>query len=215
MHLLLCAATELEIQPTINFIKEEKIQNVEVLITGVGMTTTVYTLTKSILNKKPDFILQAGVAGCLDKNLPLTKIVLVENENIGDLGVLENGSFKTLFDLNLVQKDFFPWKNGKLCNNIDFLKLYNLKIADGVTVNEISTDAERIKYYRDRLNASIESMEGAALHFVALQEKIPFLQIRSISNFVGERDKSKWMMKEAIATLNYELKKILFKLLNK
>ena len=48
-------------------------------------------------------------------------------------------------------------------------------------------------------------MEGAALHYVCLMEKIPFLQIRSISNYVGERNKRNWNMKEAIANLNKKL----------
>ena len=47
-------------------------------------------------------------------------------------------------------------------------------------------------------------MEGAAFHYVCLQENIPFVQLRAISNFVGERDKSKWLMKEAIENLNRE-----------
>ena len=51
-------------------------------------------------------------------------------------------------------------------------------------------------------------MEGAAFHYVCLQQKIKFLQLRSISNRVGERDKTKWAMKEAIANLNIELKKL-------
>jgi futalosine hydrolase len=86
--------------------------------------------------------------------------------------------------------------------------------VDGVTVNEISTDSTRIDYYRNQLNASVESMEGAAVHYVALQESIPFLQMRSLSNFVGERDKSKWVMDIAIANLNIELERTLTKLLN-
>lgn len=179
------------------------------------MMATTYSLTKSVLKRRPDFILQAGVAGCLDKQLPLTKVVIVKNENIGDLGVEENGSFKTLPDLNLINKNSFPWKEGKLSNTIDALKSTGLAIVDGVTVNEISTNTERIAYYREQLNASIESMEGAALHYVALQEKISFLQMRSLSNFVGERDKSKWVMDVAIANLNIELIKILTKLLNR
>ena len=54
-------------------------------------------------------------------------------------------------------------------------------------------------------------MEGAALHYVCLSEKIPFLQLRSVSNYVGERDKNKWAVREAIANLNIELQKILIK----
>jgi futalosine hydrolase len=215
MQLLLCASTEFEIKPTIEFIRQENIHEIEILITGVGMMATTYALTKTVLSKRPDFILQAGVAGCLNKNLPLTKIVIVENENIGDLGVEENGAFKTLFDLKLLDSNLLPWKNGKLSNSIETLKSTGLTIVDGVTVNEISTNKERIEYYREQLNASVESMEGVALHYVALQEEIPFLQMRSLSNFAGERDKSKWVMDIAIANLNIELIRILTKFLNR
>jgi futalosine hydrolase len=52
-------------------------------------------------------------------------------------------------------------------------------------------------------------MEGAALHYICLQQKIKFLQLRSISNTVGERDKQKWEMKKATTNLNMELKKII------
>jgi futalosine hydrolase len=215
MQLLLCASTEFEIKPTIDFIEQQNIGNVDILITGVGMMATTYSLTRAIFNKRPDFIFQAGVAGCLDLSLPLTKIVLVENEHIGDLGVEESGAFKTLFDLRLLNRNSIPWTDGKLSNNVEALKATGLTIVDGVTVNEISTNKERIAYYRNELKASVESMEGAALHYVALQEKIPFLQMRSLSNFVGERDKSKWVMDVAIANLNIELNRIVTKFLNR
>jgi futalosine hydrolase len=48
-------------------------------------------------------------------------------------------------------------------------------------------------------------MEGGGLHYVCLQEKIPFLQLRSISNDIGERDKTKWDIRTAIANLNARL----------
>ena len=85
---------------------------------------------------------------------------------------------------------------------------------DGVTINEITTDKARSAFYRNNLNAEIETMEGAALHYVCLSEKVPFLQLRSASNYVGERDKSKWALHEAIANLNIELQRLLVKHLN-
>lgn len=209
MQLLLSASTDFEIRPAIDLIREKNIRNIDILITGVGMMAATYSLTRAVLAKRPDFIIQAGVAGCLDRTLPLTKIVLVANEQIGDLGVEETGAFRTLFDLGLLGKDSYPWTGGKLCNQVEALKSRGLTVVDGVTVNEISTSSRRIAYYRDTLQASVESMEGAALHYVALQEKIPFLQLRSLSNFAGERDKSKWMMAESIASLNRELERIL------
>ena len=81
-------------------------------------------------------------------------------------------------------------------------------MARGITVNKITDDKIQIKRFLEKFGADIESMEGAAFHYVCLQEKINFLQLRSISNIAGERDKTKWKMKEAISNLNIELKKL-------
>jgi futalosine hydrolase len=214
MQLLLCASTEFEIRPVIDFIDTQNTSSITVLITGVGMMATTYSLTRAIYSHRPDFIIQAGVGGCLDKRLPLSKVVFVENESLGDVGVEENGIFKNLFDLRLLDRNTFPWRDGKLSNDVERLRSTGLTIVDAVTVNEITTNGDRIDHYRKQLNASVESMEGAALHFIALLENIPFLQMRSLSNFVGERDKSKWVMDIAIANLNIELERTLSKLLN-
>jgi futalosine hydrolase len=210
MQLLICAATEMEIRPTMELVAD--MPEVEVLITGVGLTAATYALTKAVYTKRPDFILQAGVAGCLDLSLPLTKIVLVEHETIGDLGVEEGGKFRSVADLKLQNADAFPWRGGKLSNDVALLRQTGLTLVSGVTVNEVSTRADRIAYYRDQLGAQIETMEGAALHYVGLLEKLPFLQLRSLSNFAGERDKTKWVMDMAVTTLNIELQRILSKM---
>jgi len=55
-------------------------------------------------------------------------------------------------------------------------------------------------------------MEGAAFFYVCLQEKAPFIQIRSISNYVGEQDKSKWEISLAVKNLNNVLLDILAEL---
>jgi futalosine hydrolase len=212
MPLLICAATEFEILPTISFLKEKKINNAEVLITGIGLMESTYRITKAVLSKRPDFIIQAGIAGCLDEALPLTSIVLVKSEMIGDLGVLESGIFKSVFDMKLADKNTEPYKNGLLTNNLGPLEQSGLTIVNGVTVNEITTDKQRICTYK-KAGAQVESMEGAAIHYVGLMEHIPFLQIRSLSNFAGERDKSKWVIKEAIWHLNLELEKLFSKFL--
>ena len=212
MRILLCAATEMEIAPTLQALSLQSTMQVELLITGVGLTAATYALTKEISNDRPDFVVQAGVAGTLEANRPLAQVVAVKSEYIGDLGVRENGNFRSPFDLKLLGTDTLPWQQGRLKNTNAFLTISNLPVVDGVTVNQISTAEDTIAYYRNELNVQVESMEGAALHYVALQEKIPFLQIRSLSNFIGERDKTKWQMKEAIASLNRELQRILLNL---
>jgi futalosine hydrolase len=201
----------MEIAPTLQVLSLKEDHTVDILITGVGLTACTYALTKEVATKRPEAIILGGVAGTLVSDQPLAQVVAVKQESIGDLGVKED-TFLSLFDLKLLGTQTPPWQNGRLTNHSELLQTAGLPVVDGVTVNEITTAQDRIAYYRDTLQAQIESMEGAALHYVALMEKIPFLQVRSLSNFIGERDKSKWMMKESIAKLNHALQHILTKL---
>lgn len=82
------------------------------------------------------------------------------------------------------------------------------------TVEEITTDPKQIQLYKDKYQAQIESMEGAPFHYCCLEQNIPFIQIRSISNYVGERDKPKWNFKDSIAHLNQALEQLLENIVN-
>ena len=124
----------------------------------------------------------------------------------------KNENFLSLFDVKLLGRDTLPWQNGKLVNESGLLQTAGLTMVEGVTVNEITTREDRIHYYRNNLQVQVESMEGAALHYVALLEKIPFLQLRSLSNFIGERNKEKWQLQEAITHLNQTLQHFLTQL---
>jgi futalosine hydrolase len=175
---------------------------------GIGMLAASFALTKLALEDKPDLIIQVGIAGTFDSNLLLGSVVAIHEETIGDLGVEEDGKWKDLFDLKLEKSSYHPFEKRKLPNQ--WLTKYNLlglKEVSGITVNEISTNPERIQKLVKKYNPGIESMEGAALHYVARETNIPFIQIRAISNYIGERDKSNWQMKLAIDNLNQTLLK--------
>ena len=214
MICLLVAATVTEISPFLEYYRDTKNQlhdnlQVDVLITGVGLVASTYSITKQLQIRRPDIIIQAGIAGCFDKNIALGSVVVVKQEAIGDQGVIESGKMKTLFDLGLVEKDQFPFSKGWLINKSEYLKKVKLKKVKGITINEITTSKQKIGFYQDSFDPVIESMEGAALHYVCLLEKIPFLQIRSISNYIGERNKKKWNIKDSVNNLNKELIRLL------
>ena len=216
MRILLCAATQLELKPTLAFLEEKGLQQkVEVLITGVGLVAATYSLTKRLTRGYPQLILQAGVAGALKEELALGQVVVVGSETIGDEGVAESGTFRSLFQLKLAGADQPPFRQGRLVNeSITEGTHVGLPVVSGVSVNQISTDGAQIDYYRDHLGADIETMEGAALHYVAGMERVPYLQLRAISNYIGERNKSHWRLKEAVDALNRETQMILIKLLD-
>jgi futalosine hydrolase len=208
MQLLLVAATEMEIAPLLG-------QNIsaDFLITGVGSPASIYKLVKALQQKQYDLVIQAGIAGTFSGADTLGETVLVEKDLFGDLGILENKQLNTLFDAGLARIDEFPWQNGWLPNSNEVLHHSRLRKVRAVTVNTVSDDLHLAGLYIQKYNAEIETMEGAALHYVCLRENIPFLQIRSLSNLVGERDKSKWEMKKAIQHLNEELGSLLKQIL--
>jgi futalosine hydrolase len=71
----------------------------------------------------------------------------------------------------------------------------------GATVQCVTGTQARCKEIVDMYNPQIESMEGAGVYYAALMEKVPFFELRTVSNAVGERDTSKWESKAALDTL--------------
>lgn len=203
MKILVVAATQMEIAP---FIEEKN--EIETLICGVGIPLTVYHLTKKLLEEKYDLVIQAGIAGAFSKEVKKADVVAVEVDAFADIGAEENKEFKTVFELGFGNTNEFPFTNGGLTNNSKFLSEVPLTKVKAVTINKISDEKKQSRQLRKKFNADIESMEGAAFHYVCLQQKVPFLQIRAISNKVGERDKTKWKIKEAVEHLNLELIKL-------
>jgi futalosine hydrolase len=214
MRLLVAAATVFELEQLQQFLEQQfektgthhySRNNLEVYIciTGIGVMQTTFHLMEAIAVFNPHFCLQAGIAGAFGRDLPLTELVIVQEETIGDLGVEDNGRFRDVFDIELMNAFERPFAGKKLINTFsDFPLKLNLPFVSGLTVNTVSGTAATISSREEHYDCAVESMEGAAFHYVCLQKKIPFLQVRSISNYVEPRDKSKWKIREAIERLN-------------
>lgn len=199
MKIVLATATEMEMIHFRDTAKESKVVELGYCITGVGLIATTFHLQKTILAIKPDLIIQVGLAGSFSTACKIGDAVAVKSEITADMGVFEKDGYKDIFDLGLENSDGFPYLKGQLINNDEaLLNGTGLESVNAVSVNEISTSTEKITLYASRYHASIETMEGAALHYVCLQHRTRFIQIRGISNYIGERDKSKWEIKKAM-----------------
>ena len=208
MQILVTAATEMEIA---SFVNESN--DIDVLITGVGVPDTMFHLAKRLHQVDYDIVIQAGICGSFFNN-DSDKCVLVKEDAFADIGVYENKNFYSVFDMGFSNADTFPYQNGFLKNENVLLDEINLQKVRGITVNSAGENIMQTAFLTEKFKPVIETMEGAALHYVCLQEQIPFLQLRAVSNLVGERDKSKWKMKEAVLELNSTLKNIVDELLS-
>ncbi|MGI8638131.1 MAG: futalosine hydrolase [Segetibacter sp.] len=208
MKVVITSATEketLQIKSTLNPLLTILKQRLDVSfhIIGVGIVSSCFSIAKLIFEQKPDLIIQAGIAGTFDNNMSLGKVVIVKDEIPGDTGVEENGGFNDLFDLNLQQENEFPFTEKRLRNCfLSDLNLLKLEEVTGITINEITTRQARIEELKAKYQPEIESMEGASLHYCCLQTSTPFIQVRAISNYIGERDKSKWRFRDAFDNLS-------------
>jgi len=214
MNILLTAATRKEIEPVIHYLSERiylrKNQRVDVLVTGVGVMDTTYSLARKFGQQKYTLAVQAGIAGTFHPIYAPGLVVAVKEDMVGDLGVMQGQHWQDLFDLGLARENTPPWIDRKLVNpHKELLGKLHLECVRGITVNQVSTSKSFIQGMKDKYMPVVESMEGAAFHYVCLKEGVPFIQLRGISNQVGERDRSKWKMNEAIDVLNKQLIKFL------
>ena len=195
MKLLVVVATQKELTSVyshFNLPKQDFIEtaNFDILITGVGMTATAFALGQR-LDKNYDLVLNAGIAGSFDKNIPLGDLVNVYQDIFAELGAEDNDNFLTIDDLGFGKNTFN--------SSYDTTNLIKVK---GITVNKVHGNAKSIEKIIKRFNPQIESMEGAAVFYACAQLNIPCLQIRSISNYVTPRAKETWEIGLAITNLN-------------
>ncbi len=204
MEILLVAATRQEIA---RFVTENPM--IEYLFTGVGVPATIYQLQKRLHAKKYDLVIQAGIAGTYTEDIDIGAVTLVVQDSFGDLGMEENQEFTSIFDSGFSDPNAFPFSKGWLVNRDHWFHRLNLPLVTGVTVNKVTDSPLQKKQIQQHFDPDIETMEGAACHFVCLQEHIPFLQVRSISNEAGVRDKKLWDFKGSIENLRTALDTIL------
>lgn len=210
VKVLLVVATALEIEPLIDQWVQSGARKsehsfvfdsvqVDVLITGPGMMLTAFALGSHLRGFDYDFLLNAGIAGSMDQSLALGDVVQVHTEQFGDFGAEDqNQQLLDVFQLELINAQQHPFQNGKLVNQATQGFSF-LPTVEALTVNRVHGSSDSIARMRNQFpDAQIESMEGAAFFYSALLYEKPFLQIRSISNYVEPRNRDAWQIGLAV-----------------
>lgn len=177
--------------------------SIHILITGVGVMHTAFALSHKASLQSFDFAINLGVCGSFDMKIALGTVVEVVKDRLGDLGVEEaNGQFLDVFDINLENKDSFPYQDGWISRTENNFLPTGLIPYNGITVHKVTGTAESIIAIQKKYNADVESMEGVAFFYTCAKLTIPCIQVRAISNYVEPRNRAAWKMEEAIHNLN-------------
>lgn len=197
MKKLVVAATRAELTglysvfhlPEENFIQTPTF---DLLITGVGMTATAFAMGQH-LSRDYTLVINLGIAGGYDRNLLLGTVVNVVIDEFSELGAEDKDDFLSIEQLGFGKSTYKAQHS---------LELAGLPQVKGITVNKVHGNTASIEAVTKRLHPGIESMEGAAVFYACQQLDVPCLQIRSLSNYVEERNRETWKIGLAIKNLN-------------
>jgi futalosine hydrolase len=202
MRILVVAATPFEVESLKSEVgspsqeSRVKSQDLEFLITGVGMVATAFALGRHLALNKYDLVINLGIAGSFDRNIALGEVVEIVEDNLSELGAEDAEAFLTIESMGFGESVFKP--STSLSKYIDF----NLKQATAITVNTVHGHEPSIIKLTDRLQPQLESMEGAAFFYSCKQADVPCLQIRAVSNYIEKRNRDAWQIGLAIKNLN-------------
>lgn len=202
-----------------------KLSNINILLmnTGIGDVNAAHSATGIIEHFPIRYIINSGVGGAYPHaRLEIGHIAIALKEIYSDKGVISSKGQKGLkeigiplvqagrrkyfnefpFDKRLIKKALYHLSH--ISSHSSPLPLGERKEVRGITKagNFITVSAATGTYKRaleleKKFNAICENMEGAAIAQVCAIYKIPMLEIRGISNIVGERNKRKWNLKLA------------------
>lgn len=195
--LLLVAATTMELAAV-----QERlagVAGVDFLLGGVGILETAVHLAARLQDGDVTQIINFGVCGAyLTSNFPLLHLCLAQEECVTDLGIDSGDGWQDLSaDLPITRS--LPADPGIIQQCQDWLSSqgHDFSCCAFATVNGVSGTAQRGNLLAQRHNVGCENMEGAAVARLANHYAIPWLELRTVSNQVTDRDLTGWRLTEA------------------
>ncbi len=187
---------------------------VDILITGPGMANTLHGLTVYLCHAshRPGIIFDIGIAGAFERdgNSPgLGDIAIGSRSVYAHTGVTGSAlphqplPFDLIPDQPSTRQGIYPANPALVDQWTQVFFQVGLPCHQGsiLTVSTITGTPDAARELETAHSPVAEAMEGAGAAHIAALYQIPFLEVRSISNAVGERDKLKWDVPLACRTL--------------
>jgi futalosine hydrolase len=187
------------------------------LVTGIGPVNAAYTLGRLIGERRDRIkgVLNVGVAGAFTfEDHRLGEPVIIDKEIWPEFGLwTEQGVDPRGLGLPHGRTGSAPiWNELPLCSeeNAQAMGLAvpgEWKRASSITVAGASGTLARAASLHLTYGITVENMEGFALGWACHMAKLPFLELRVISNVVGDR--SSWDLHGALGSLGSVVQQML------
>ena len=165
---------------------------------GVGPAAAAAGTARLLATGRYRAVISAGIAGGFPGRADVRAIVLGARSIAADLGAETPDGFLTVEELGFgtSRLDADPMLLKALAT-----ALPTAVVGDVLTLSTVTGTAETARRLAGRFPAAVaEAMEGYGVATAAAG--LPFLELRTISNPVGPRDRAAWRLKEAFAALS-------------
>jgi futalosine hydrolase len=157
---------------------------VETLVSGIGPVDAAARVSRALAAQRYDVVINAGIAGVFEGVAKIGDGVVV-GEELYEL-MQETGAPLALPPGNLIAE-----RVPADTQLIEAVTALGFPLVRGITVSHVTSTEATAQRLRAR-GAEVESMEGFAVLRAAQLANIPAIELRGISNFVGDRSKSGW-----------------------
>ena len=160
--------------------------HVRVLTVGVGPVEAAIATTRALAQSPFGYVVNAGIAGVFRSRGAVGDAIVVRAEALADFG-LEGGAPLALpggaHVIDRVDAD---------AGLVARCASTGLRVGSGLTVAQVTTTDATADRFLARYAADVESMEGFSVLRAAADAGIPAVEVRGISNYVGDRARSEW-----------------------
>jgi futalosine hydrolase len=171
---------------------------VEILVTGVGVVEAAASVTHKLAQQRFKLVVSAGIAGAFDGAANIGNGVVVSDERL-ELD-REDGVPIVLPDGERIVDAV------STCDALLAAKLgtAGFPALHGITVSRVTT-TEATAQRLAALGAQVETMEGFAVMRAAQLADVHAVEVRGISNRVGESARAGWDFAAGVAGLQHVL----------
>ncbi|WP_319541826.1 futalosine hydrolase [uncultured Pseudodesulfovibrio sp.] len=179
-------------------------------VTGVGLVNTALATGALLERSDVKGVVNLGIAGAYDvEEFPLLSTCYCWQETWPEYGLLDDEGGVDPKGIGFPQGEVngqTVWNRVKL-NPVNDAEAMGLTLGDkwlrasSVTISGVTGTPERAGWLKLSCNANMENMEGFGLAYGVLQKRLPFLEVRTISNLVASREAEDWELKGAFKRL--------------
>jgi futalosine hydrolase len=161
---------------------------VDVVAVGVGPVEAAFGTARALAAKPYTAVINAGIGGGFRDRCTVGDVVVCSREDFADLGLEDGSAFPLPGGLELVRHVeadaalLQPFLAG----------LIPVIVGRGVTSATVTSTTARALALAYRFRSDVESMEGFAVLRAAQAAGVPAIEIRGVSNLVGERASNEW-----------------------